>query len=172
MSEQEFWGSEEQIRAEILHWVWSTQTQIYRYDENLGKEMDSGEAEKLDRMRMCSLTSYDEHLILVAARNLIRAIDMLDEDDSTITIEQSLRDDLKELRDIYEHWDITKNCLNQKDYEKSRSAKKFMNRNPSGRPFSVALTAKGSKLAGVVDLNILLKELKTLETVLVKEIEK
>jgi len=128
MNEPSFWGTKEEILAETLHWTWSVQIQINRFWKSLQNELNSGKVAKLDIMKMCSITSYDEHMILVAARNLIRAVKMIEKVAPSITIDQDLRDDLKELRDIYEHWDETRNCLRQKDYSVSRSAREFISR--------------------------------------------
>ncbi len=170
MNDRDSWGSKEEILNELLHWVWSTQLQVQRYLNSMQSELNSGEAEKYQIMKRCSNTSYDGHMILVSARHLKRALDMLQKEDLDIEIDKKLLKDLKELRDIHEHWNETKDILRKGDLNRSSSAKSFMKRNPRGRPFSVAFTANGLKMAGVVKLNKLLSELNVLEESLIGKI--
>jgi hypothetical protein len=160
--------SHEELLAHAIHWTWSCKLQIVRYSEALQRELDSKGIDQLERKKRCSETSLQEHMILVAARNLLRALNMLSKVHSHLNLPRKLRGDLRQLRDIYEHWDEQIPCFRGGRSATSKSGGEFLSRNPLGRPFSVQFTKQGPIMAGVVTLRTFVRELDQLEKKLLR----
>lgn len=76
----------------------------------------------------------EHHFLLVAARNLIRAIDLTD---GAIAIEPTIRAELIEGRDLNEHWreNLPVFLADPRGEPRYRSGKRFAERNPKQSPY-------------------------------------
>jgi hypothetical protein len=81
----------------------------------------------------------EHHLLVVAARNLIGALELPPK--SAIEIDRDLRDDVVEGRGALEHWKENMPGFNVRTYRagaaqpKDKRSRAFAERNPRGRPF-------------------------------------
>ncbi len=80
----------------------------------------------------------EHHLALVAARNLLRALDL--DPRSKVPVEPTLRAELKEGRDLHEHWVENLPVFNVRPRPqvdaRHRSGSAFAERNPDRSPYS------------------------------------
>jgi len=96
----------EETLGDVLHWSWSTRMQAARLREGVSAEFIAWNREGRHRMRQVfSKTSCDEHLLLVCAANLDRALDKLPKQfRRDIEVPKPWRRGLWLLRNVYEHW--------------------------------------------------------------------
>jgi hypothetical protein len=93
----------EEIVSSLLHWVWSCQLQLDRYIDSLRGEFTSHTLlEEIQSRKLFSRTSYDEHALLLAARNLLREAE--DSGGPTLDLPPEVLASIKALRNGYEHF--------------------------------------------------------------------
>lgn len=143
-------------------WSFSTRLQSSRLAHSLKTEFQNHGAYWRARDRY-GTTSYDEHCLFVAAGNLCRAIQRLAPTDLPVaplparTVQQ-----LKLLRNIYEHWDELRPSYRRGPLR--RSAKILRTEFPEAEPWNLQIMPDGEVLvAKVVSLRELVRELRTLE---------
>lgn len=91
--------------SEVLHWVWSCRLQVKRYVESLQAEMtDHTVLDSVTSRRLFSQSTYDEHVLLLAARNLIRELSRSGKALPALRLPASTLRATKVLRDGYEHF--------------------------------------------------------------------
>ena len=157
--------SSQEVLSDVTHWIWSCQLQIQRLLESTAQEFSSSqEQSRLERRRICSRTSYDEHMVLVALRNLLRSLDR-----GTAPLKKNLlrrsEDAIRHLRNIYEHWDEHRGVFRRGDpSEYERSLKVFLESFPEGRPWSTSYSPEGLVLGNVINIRDLLDDLESIET--------
>jgi len=81
--------------------------------------------------------AVDHHLMLVAARNLMIALEL--EPASEVAIDQAVRDELIEARNLNEHWVEnmpTFNVRPRKVQPRHRSGRRYAERNPRDTPYA------------------------------------
>lgn len=140
-----------------LHWVWSCKLQIDRLTESTLKEWNSNEKETVAKRKVFSRTSYDEHMLLIAARNLVRATNLTVTDFPQLNSLIAHSEAIRLLRNIYDHWD---GVISGKP---STSAQEFAQKFPQGKPFSITYTSQGPVIGGVLPLHDFLNQLSELE---------
>ena len=148
---------------DVLHWIWSWRVQLRRFREST-QEQGSG-ADALEQRKSFSKASFDEHLLLVAGGNLVRAIDRATERFAQTEgfAQISMAEAVGLLRNLYEHWDEQRRSFQEKDTPKRLSGKKFVDHFPDGRPWSLVYTTDDWLLGGVVPIAALTRELDAIE---------
>ena len=101
---------------------------------------------------MFSRTSFDGHILVVAARGFLLAMGRCPDLLAGFPLDEPKKAAITALRNIYEHWDEYLD-----DYRASRplvgkSGRAFANRSPHGKPWSMEYGGKGPVLAGVLVL--------------------
>lgn len=152
---------------DILHWSWSTRLQMRRFGQSLQAEFKAwGARPQVHARRQFSSTSYDEHVLLVAAANLDRALRRASE---AVRIQAQLSESWRRalwlLRNIYEHWDELRASYRSKGRQLRGAAQKLRAEFPKADPWSFTFDpATGTiVMADVVPLAALWKELRLLE---------
>lgn len=157
----------EQAMSDLLHWSWSTRLQIRRLARSLRAEFDAwGGRPRLKSRRCFSATSYDEHLVFVAAANLQRALESAPRPLRGLTRGSNVPNrQLRLLRDIYEHWDQLRRQFRADPAKLRGAARRLRDEFPNADPWSFTFDPQTGDivLAGVVGVKALLKELRLLE---------
>lgn len=161
-----------QALNDILHWSWATRLQIQRLARSLRTEFRALSTESRLKARRCfSTTTYDEHLVFVAATNLQRAIDRAPRELRSDVRQARLPSrELRLLRNVYEHWDELRQQLRAGATQRTGSAEKLLDEFPDADPWSFTFDPQTGEivLAGVVQLRPLAKELRRLEARLLR----
>lgn len=160
---------DERAVKDLLHWVWSCQLQIARFTQDLTTEWNEAVAAETDveARKRFSKTTFDEHMVFVAARHVLRAVEQVGE----AGLQEQLPDEnltraIELLRNIREHWDEQRERFSDPDAELERSGKRFAELYPDANPWSSTITAKGYlKLGDVVSVDELMDALNRLEEV-------
>lgn len=157
---------------DLLHWVWSTRLQIRRLSTSVRVEFKAlNWRQGVRRRRKFSNTSYDEHILLVAAANLDRAIGEAPKSiRSQVGLPKSSRRALWLLRNIYEHWDQLRKAYRAGSGNLPAAAAKLKEEFPDADPWSITIEPASGEivLANVVPLTPLVGELRGLELRLLK----
>lgn len=158
--------------GDVLHWIWSTCLQIRRLRQSLRAEFQAwGDGGRLQKRRAFSSTSYDEHLLFIAAANLDRAIAGAPK---TIRREaqlpKSTRRALSLLRNVYEHWDELRRQYRMGTANLRGAARKLKDEFPTADPWSFSFDPRNGDiiLADVVALKPLFQQLRLLEASLLR----
>ena len=158
----------EEAVNDLLHWSWSTRLQIDRLTQAVRAEFKAmGWRHGVKRRRRFSNTSYDEHILLVAAANLDRAIRKVPKAiHREVTLPESPRRALWLLRNIYEHWDELGRLYRGGSGALRGAALKLKTEFPKADPWSFTIDPMTGEivLADVIPLTPLAVELKALET--------
>ncbi|MCA1706392.1 MAG: hypothetical protein LC808_25270 [Actinobacteria bacterium] len=93
----------------------------------------------------------DKHFMLIAARNLLRALDALQPHGVQVRFPARLAADLKTLRDCLEHWDEQQGAETSSG-QRGRAYRDFARRYPDEEPTSFRFGAGGT-FAGGLDLD-------------------
>ena len=150
-----------EVLNDVLHWIWSWCLQLERLVESTKLEWAGGAGSK--GRRVFSRTSYDEHALIVAGGNLARALKPAAELFPELPIDAQRLKAVRLLRNLYEHWDEQRDAFRIPDVTKRRSAKDFTELFPEGRPWSISYGAEEWTLCGVLPLDALTRDLKSLE---------
>ena len=155
--------SDDRVLDDLLHWIWSWRVQVRRLVESTAAEGRG--TDDLAHRRSFSATSYDEHILLVAGAQLVKALGIardrfpacgdLGETGAALTL----------LRNLYEHWDEQRESFADPSASKVRSGKTFVERFPQGRPWSIAYGADDWVLGGAVSIKSVMLALDRLEAV-------
>jgi hypothetical protein len=160
----------EESIGDILHWAWSTRLQIRRLTQSLQSEFQFLGARSFVVMKHSSNTSYDEHMVLVAAGNLHKALKRAPK---AVRIETRLSMKWERalclLRNIYEHWDKFRSEY-RSGSPLTRAAQKLRSEFPGAEPWSFKIDPSSDDIviANVVPLKPLWKELRFLEAHLLR----
>lgn len=135
---------------DVLHWVWSCDKQ--------GERLSQSEAELWKALggsgsippRTFSTADLDAHLLLVAMRNLMLALDRVPDLRQAFPLapEENERA-LRLLRDVYEHWDEYVDLHRARMPFPSRSGKSLTEEFPTYQPWSMSYGPEGTALAGL-----------------------
>lgn len=125
------------VTRQRLLWTVATRQQLGRW-EPLVAEFARGLWGQGPGLRDGAIwqAAIEHHFALIAARNLIRAVDLPDGD--RIPIDPALRAELVEGRDLHEHWDDNMPVFNITPRPRQpthRSGKDFAARNPRSGPY-------------------------------------
>jgi hypothetical protein len=122
------------VRA-ALAWAIATRVQLARWEPLVADRLRE-ESYKIAFPAAGYWQAHCEwHFCLIAARNLIRALDLLD---PPLTIDQVLRQEITEVRDLNEHWNENMPVFNvrPRPREPNRpSGKAFAARDPAHGPY-------------------------------------
>jgi hypothetical protein len=154
---------EEEVLDDVLHWIWSWRLQIKRISESFNAQ-GSGDTD-VERRRSWSRFSFDEHVLTVTGGNLVRAIRRAEALFPEIKLPEGKSEALRLLRNLYEHWDEQRPSFRSSTIPKDRSGAEFAEQFPQGWPWTMVFDKDDWFLCGVVPLNELTHELRTLEDV-------
>ena len=162
----------EEVIGDLLHWSWSTRLQICRFSQGLRAELtESNSNSRLNSRRRFSATTYDEHMLVVAAANLQRALRKAKRTvREQATLPESSQRALWLLRNMYEHWDELKRQFRAGSSQLKGAAQKLKKEFPSADPWSCTIDPKTKEvvLADVVALQPFAAELRRLEARLLR----
>ena len=151
---------------DTLHWIWSFQLQYDRLLESFQHEINLIGRSDGNNRKAFSRTTFDEHILLVAGRNLERAIKRLKKYYSDIIIEPDFLKRLRLLGNIYEHWDQHRDEFRLPSAKQTHSLRVCLKKFPGKNPWSVSYGENGLVLGGVIKLKELLDSLNELEKTL------
>ena len=151
----------EQSLNDVLHWVWSWRAQLKRLVATTNAQ-GQGDGD-IEVRQSFSLASYDEHVLVVAGWNLARAIQKAGELFPSFRIAQDKAEALRLLRHLYEHWDEQRPAFQDPAVPKERSAKRFVELFPQGRPWSITYAKDDWLLGGVVGIKAITDALVAIE---------
>lgn len=103
------------------------------------------------------------HVLVVAGWNLARAIQKAGELFPSFRIAQDKAEALRLLRHLYEHWDEQRPAFQDPAVPKERSAKRFVELFPQGRPWSITYAKDDWLLGGVVGIEAITDALVAIE---------
>jgi hypothetical protein len=125
------------LNRQRLLWTIATRKQLERWEPIVAAGVQSGSARgELEPADIWS-AEIERHFVLVAARNLLRALDL--EPPSSVAINPVVRAELKEGRDLVEHWPDNLPVFNvhpRREEPLRRSGKDFAERNPRHGPYN------------------------------------
>jgi hypothetical protein len=160
--------SPECLINDALHWIWCWQLQLARYCESINNELVRfGDGDP----RAFSRTSFDEHVLMVAGGQVVRSVSRAQSCLPTLVIPGGTTATLKELRDIYEHWEQHRASF-RNEAPMIKSGKKFSEKNPTGKPWEVIFDKGDIILAHVLSTNLVSQQLQVLEKQLRTELAK
>jgi hypothetical protein len=159
-----------------LHWSYCTRFQIERFTQNLRQELGAllSTKSRLRQRRRSSDTSYDEHLVFIAAVNLERAVSALPRQlRRQVQTPAVSRQVLRSLRNVYEHWTESRPHYYRaggRHTKNAPAASKLQKQFPNAEPWTSTFDPKSDDvtLAGVVPLTPLMKELRQFEARLLR----
>lgn len=161
---------DEAIR-DILHWCWCTRLQAGRFGQSWRRAFGAMSGRpRLRSQRLRYTASYDEHMFLVAAANLDKALSAAPEAiQPTTQLAEQPRRALKLLRNIYEHWDELRRKYRSGDLDRSAAdlRREFPNADPWSSTFD-AETGEVLLVADVVEVKPLLLDTRKLEAKLLR----
>jgi len=122
----------EESLNDVLHWVWSWCAELKRLVASTNAQ-GQGDSD-IEVRQSFSLASCEEHALVVAGWNLTRAIQKVGELFPSFRIAQDKAEPLRLLRYLYEHWDEQRPAFQDPAVAKERSARRFVELFPQGRP--------------------------------------
>lgn len=162
----------ERATNDILHWSWSTRLQVERLRASLASEFETWNAKPRVRSRRgFSRTSYDEHLVFVAAANLSRALDCAPRPlRKAATLGLTAARALRLLRDVYEHWDQLRAQVAGHRAADSGAAARLGREFPGAEPWSLTFDIQTGDivLANLVDVKQFVADLRRLEAAVLR----
>ena len=124
------------LNAQLLFWGGATRTQLDRWEPLVAEIVREGFAKIGPRGGLVWRARMERHFCLIAAGHLVK---VLDKGQFGIPIDQVLRAELIEGRDLQEHWHENMPIFNAKiGQPQHRSGLDFAQRNSTGRPYSWA----------------------------------
>ncbi len=126
------------VDRQRLLWTGATRLQLHRWEPLVAENMRRGWGPKGEQLTGAEVwqASIEHHFALIAARNLIHALE-LDPTDP-IPVDPVLRAELIEGRDVHEHWVDNMPVFNRRPRAAEpprRSGKDFAARNPDSSPY-------------------------------------
>jgi hypothetical protein len=124
------------VNRQRLLWTIATRRQLERWEPYVAKSLRlEFKGEQLNNMEIW-LAEIEHHFALVAARNLLRALEL--EPVAQVSIDSTLRAELIEGRDLHEHWPENMPIFNitpRAEQPSHRSGRDFATRNPDRGPY-------------------------------------
>jgi hypothetical protein len=134
MKREYFGGS--MINRQRLLWTIATRRQLERWEPYVAESLRlEFKGEHLNDTEIW-LAEIEHHFALVAARNLMRALEL--EPAAQVSIDSTLRAELIEGRDLHEHWPENMPVFNvtpRVEEPSHRSGRNFAARNPDQGPY-------------------------------------
>lgn len=126
---------ESMANRQLLLWAIATRRQLERWEPLVAANLRAGSGGPPFPDELIWEAEIEHHFLLIAARNLIHAIDL---PGAEIAIEQTIRWELIEGRDLNEHWrqNLPVFLVRPRREEPPRqSGKRFAKRNPERSPY-------------------------------------
>jgi hypothetical protein len=124
------------VLRQRLFWTVATRRQLERWESILAPYLrDRFRGQKPEKLVVWS-AEIEHHFALIAARNLLRALDL--DPPSNVSIDPTLRAELIEGRDLNEHWTDNMPVFNvtpRRVQPRRRSGRNFAERNPRRGPY-------------------------------------
>ena len=163
---------ESKLLDTALHWTWSCLRQIERLGESTLKEWSASEEPTIERRKRSSTTSYDEHLVLVSSRHLIKVLEMAKSSFPQLNTDVNQGAVIVHLRNMYEHWDEHQALSLSAEVPNSRARMTNRTREAvegmNGKPWSISYGPEGPVLGGVISLREFVSDLELIEAELLK----
>jgi hypothetical protein len=121
------------VDRQLLFWAIATRSQLERWEvcvaEIISVELQSDKPSG----QLIWRSQAEHHFMFLAARNLVRAVEIAAES----SIEGTLAENLKDVRDLLEHWDENMPVFNTRPrgVPPRLSGQRFAGRNPSATPY-------------------------------------
>ena len=148
--------------TDVRYWCWCTRLQADRLRRSALASFPFGGGPPSRRENLSATASYDEHCLMAAARNLMRAVKTQSDPSLGENLSNVDFRALQLLRNVYEHWDELR--AGYRDGQLSRTAKTLATEFPGAEPWSIEFFPDGDvRLANVVSLRSLIKGIRTLE---------
>jgi hypothetical protein len=130
--------------SDAQYWCACTRLQVKRLRRSLQDQGPFGRGLYAFDRRRCGATSFDQHCLFVAGRNLERALQRLGRDARQHFPKESLRA-LHLLGNIYEHWDELRSAF--RSGELVKAAEKLAKEFPGAEPWSLQIFPDGDVVA-------------------------
>ncbi len=124
------------VNRQRLIWAVATRRQLERWESFVAASVRLSFQRKQVDSADIWLAETEHHFALIAARNLVRALDL--DPPSGVEIDQTIRAELMEGRDLHEHWDENMPVFNMTPRPSAPprgSGKSFAARNPRDGPY-------------------------------------
>jgi hypothetical protein len=125
------------VNRQRLLWAIATRRQLERWEPIVAASVREDFGDRTFPDVDIWLGEIERHFVLVAARNLMRALEL--DPASTVAIEETMRDELIEGRDLVEHWPDNLPVFNVRPRSgppPRRSGQEFAKRNPERSPYN------------------------------------
>jgi hypothetical protein len=125
------------LNRQRLLWTVATRRQLERWEPFVAANLRESFAGRQSAGADIWLAAIEHHFTLVAARNLLRALEL--PPPTSVPVDPTLRAELIEGRDLHEHWDENLPVFNVRPrvaQPPRRSGKDFAARNPDHGPYS------------------------------------
>jgi hypothetical protein len=121
------------VDRQLLFWTVTTRRQLERWEACVAEMVSLGLEGKQDPGQLVWRGEAEHHFMFLAARNLVRAAELLAEP----LIDTALAETLKDVRDLLEHWDENMPIFNghSNGVPPRKSGKQFAARNPKATPY-------------------------------------
>jgi len=151
---------------DVIYWHWTSMKQLERLRQSFDAQMNAMESfdprqgYSLQHKQINVLTAADTHFLLVAVTNLIKAMSK-QLPPGTIQdrrLDMTMSEKIKHLRNIYEHWEETREVFS-KQLAKKKSAKWYEDNYPGMTPWSLSWDVNGLVVCGILSIDELSSEL-------------
>ena len=124
------------VNRQRLVWTVATRRQLERWEPLVAAWVREGLAGRQFAAADVWRAEIEHHFALIAARNLLHALDLAPA--MTVSVDPTVRAELKEGRDLHEHWTENLPVFNvtpRVAQPRHRSGKDFAARNPDSGPY-------------------------------------
>lgn len=149
--------------GQILQRLWMAEIQIDRFWDDWNEEFKHMGTDSplgpVERSKVFARFSGDQHFLLVALGNLVKAVGAAEElTDSRFVLDGRLRGLIIQLRNLHEHWE-----KERAKFPDGQTGAKFSSAWPDQDPWSVVLEPeRGALLGGVLSIEDLSRSLEEL----------
>jgi hypothetical protein len=126
---------------QALFWASATRLQLDRFEHVFAEDVRAELRGDQSAGVLIWQVQMEYHLCIVAAGNMVQALSVLEPLlDDPLTVDQQLTEDLKNARDLHEHWDHSYPILLGREQLRHsggdhRAVRRFLTRNPGRRPY-------------------------------------
>lgn len=124
------------VNRQRLLWAVATRRQLDRWEPYVADAVLGDFADRRQSDTDVWLAATEHHFTLIAARNLIRALELPPA--SSVVIDETMHDEVIEGRDLHEHWDENMpvfNAMPRRKQPPRASGRNFADRNPRHGPY-------------------------------------
>lgn len=126
------------LHCEVLLWADAARAQLDRWEPLVAERVRRGLYEEDPEPRSYWQAYQERHFCVNAARHMFRALELLG---NPVAVDETLRAELKESRDLHEHWDENMpvfNTMPRPREPRFASGRAFADRNPHRGPYYAA----------------------------------